>query len=71
MDAYSVCLPLIFVTCLNRFLVAWSVKGIYTHYIGWFSGSPEELRPLNPTQKAKVSAKSYHRGYFYQLLNGH
>ena len=28
--------------------VAWSVRGIYTGYLGWFDGNPTHLNPLSP-----------------------
>ena len=33
--------------------VAWSVKSVYTQYLGWFSGDPVELFPLTPREKAQ------------------
>jgi alkyl sulfatase BDS1-like metallo-beta-lactamase superfamily hydrolase len=32
--------------------VAWSVRGIYTGYLGWFDGNPTNLNPLPPHQRA-------------------
>jgi len=32
--------------------VALSVRGIFDNYLGWFSGNPTDLRPLDPYQKA-------------------
>ncbi|XP_069112681.1 linear primary-alkylsulfatase-like isoform X1 [Argopecten irradians] len=33
--------------------VAWSVKGVFTSYVGWFSGDAVELAPLTPKTKAE------------------
>lgn len=33
--------------------VAWSVRSIYTGYLGWFDGNPTNLNPLSPHQRAK------------------
>ena len=33
--------------------VGWSVKAVYTQYIGWFNGDPVELNPLSPKERAK------------------
>jgi alkyl sulfatase BDS1-like metallo-beta-lactamase superfamily hydrolase len=35
--------------------VAWSVRGIYTGYFGWFDGNPTNLNPLSPHQRAVKS----------------
>jgi alkyl sulfatase BDS1-like metallo-beta-lactamase superfamily hydrolase len=35
--------------------VAWSVRGIYTGYFGWFDGNPTNLNPLPPYERAKKS----------------
>ena len=35
--------------------VAWSVRGIYTGYLGWFDGNPTNLNPLPPRQRAGKS----------------
>lgn len=32
--------------------VPWSVKTVYSQYLGWFYGDPVELYPLTPTEKA-------------------
>jgi alkyl sulfatase BDS1-like metallo-beta-lactamase superfamily hydrolase len=32
--------------------VAWSVRSIYTGYLGWFDGNPTNLNPLAPHQRA-------------------
>lgn len=32
--------------------VAWSVRSIYTGYIGWFDGNPTHLNPLPPRERA-------------------
>jgi alkyl sulfatase BDS1-like metallo-beta-lactamase superfamily hydrolase len=32
--------------------VAWSVRGIYTGYVGWFDGNPTNLNPLPPQERA-------------------
>lgn len=32
--------------------IAWSVRGIYTGYLGWFDGNPTNLNPLSPHQRA-------------------
>jgi alkyl sulfatase BDS1-like metallo-beta-lactamase superfamily hydrolase len=31
--------------------VAWSVRAIYTGYVGWFDGNPTNLNPLPPHQR--------------------
>lgn len=33
--------------------VAWSVRGIYTGYVGWFDGNPTHLNPLPPQSRAQ------------------
>ena len=33
--------------------VAWSVRSIYTGYVGWFDGNPTRLNPLPPRQHAE------------------
>jgi alkyl sulfatase BDS1-like metallo-beta-lactamase superfamily hydrolase len=33
--------------------VAWSVRSIFTGYLGWFNGNPTELDPLSPKERAK------------------
>jgi len=35
--------------------VAWSVRAIYTGYLGWFDGNPTNLNTLSPYQRAKKS----------------
>lgn len=35
--------------------VAWSVRAIYTGYLGWFDGNPAHLNPLSPEQRATKS----------------
>jgi alkyl sulfatase BDS1-like metallo-beta-lactamase superfamily hydrolase len=35
--------------------VAWSVRAIYTGYLGWFDGNPTNLNPLSPHQRAEKS----------------
>lgn len=32
--------------------VAWSVRGIYAAYVGWFDGNPTNIFPLSPEQRA-------------------
>lgn len=32
--------------------VAWSVRSIYTGYLGWFDGNPTHLNPLPPRERA-------------------
>jgi alkyl sulfatase BDS1-like metallo-beta-lactamase superfamily hydrolase len=32
--------------------VAWSVRGIYAGYLGWFDGNPTHLNPLPPQERA-------------------
>ncbi|CAN5459098.1 alkyl/aryl-sulfatase [soil metagenome] len=32
--------------------VAWSVRSIYTGYLGWFDGNPSNLNPLPPRERA-------------------
>lgn len=34
-------------------MVAWAIRGIYTNYIGWFSGDPKDLHPLSVSVRAK------------------
>eukprot|EP01068_Selenidium_serpulae_P004089 Selendium_serpulae@DN3414_c0_g1_i2.p1 len=36
--------------------VEWSVKGVYTHYVGWYGGSPDELFTMHPMERAKKMA---------------
>ena len=33
--------------------VEWSSKGVFSGYLGWFSGDPVDLNPLNRKEKAK------------------
>jgi alkyl sulfatase BDS1-like metallo-beta-lactamase superfamily hydrolase len=33
--------------------VSWSVRGIYTAYLGWFDGNPTNLNPLPPQRRAE------------------
>jgi alkyl sulfatase BDS1-like metallo-beta-lactamase superfamily hydrolase len=33
--------------------VAWSVRGIYAAYVGWFDGNPTHLFPLPPKERAE------------------
>ena len=33
--------------------VAWGVRSIYLHYVGWFDGNPTNLYPLSSKQEAK------------------
>ena len=35
--------------------VAWSVRSIYTGYLGWFDGNPTNLNPLSPHERAAKS----------------
>lgn len=37
--------------------VAWSVRGIYTGYLGWFDGNPTHLNPLPPQEFAMRMVK--------------
>ncbi|CAH1789668.1 unnamed protein product [Owenia fusiformis] len=37
--------------------VAWSVRGVFDSYIGWFSGDPVDLNPLSPRDKASRIVK--------------
>lgn len=34
--------------------VPWAVRAIFTHYMGWFSGAPEELSQLSTYEKAEA-----------------
>ena len=36
--------------------VPWAVRAIFTHYLGWFTGNPTQLRPLAPRSRAKRMA---------------
>lgn len=38
--------------CTSTGTVAWSVKGVFNAYIGWFSGDPVDLSPLTPNEMA-------------------
>jgi alkyl sulfatase BDS1-like metallo-beta-lactamase superfamily hydrolase len=40
--------------CLQEFYgsVAWSVRGIYTYYVGWFDGNATHMFPLPETDRA-------------------
>lgn len=33
--------------------VHWSARGVYERYIGWFSGDPVDLNPLDPQDRAR------------------
>lgn len=33
--------------------VEWAIHGVYTNYLGWFSGDPKDLHPLTTTVRAK------------------
>ena len=37
----------------------WSSRAIFDAYIGWFSGNPEELFPLAPTERGTRMVKSF------------
>ena len=37
--------------------VRWSIKSIFSGYLGWFSGNPSELDPLSRDEKAKRVSK--------------
>ncbi|MBP0016843.1 MAG: alkyl/aryl-sulfatase [Cyanobacteria bacterium SBLK] len=32
--------------------ISWTVRGIYSHYLGWFDGNPTHLFPLSPLDNA-------------------
>ncbi|MEM9540464.1 MAG: alkyl/aryl-sulfatase [Cyanobacteria bacterium P01_E01_bin.42] len=32
--------------------IAWTVRGIYSHYLGWFDGNPTHIFPLSALEKA-------------------
>lgn len=36
---------------------AWSVKGVFTSYLGWFSGNPIDLQPLTLKEKSERMLK--------------
>jgi alkyl sulfatase BDS1-like metallo-beta-lactamase superfamily hydrolase len=36
--------------------VEWSVKAIFSNYMGWFSGKPSELHPLPYKEEAQMLA---------------
>ena len=31
----------------------WSARGVFNSYMGWFSGHPKDLNPMDPTEKAR------------------
>ncbi|XP_074640804.1 linear primary-alkylsulfatase-like [Tubulanus polymorphus] len=37
--------------------VAWSVRGVFNMYLGWFSGNPVDLHPYDPKEKARHMVK--------------
>jgi len=37
--------------------VAWTVRGIYADYVGWFDGNPTNISPLPPEQRAERMLK--------------
>jgi len=37
--------------------VAWSVRAVYSGYLGWFDGNPSNLHPLLPTEEAQRIAE--------------
>ena len=37
--------------------VAWSVRSIFTYYLGWFDGNPTSIFPLPPLEKASLMVK--------------
>lgn len=47
--------------------VPWAVRAIFTHYMGWFSGAPEELSQLSTYEKAEGLQDL--AGGFKELLN--
>lgn len=32
--------------------VAWSIRGVFTNYLGWFSGDPKDLDPMTDAERA-------------------
>ena len=42
--------------------VAWSVRGVYDGYLGWFDGDAVTLNPLRPEERAKRLAKAFAAG---------
>ena len=51
--------------CVSPFLQTfqstpeWSSRTVFDSYIGWFSGNPEELFPLTPTERGKMMVDSF------------
>lgn len=42
--------------------VAWSVRGVYDGYLGWFNGDAVTLNPLPPEERAQRMAKAFAAG---------
>ena len=37
----------------------WSSRAVFDAYVGWFSGNPEELFPLTPTDRGRRMVESF------------
>ena len=48
----------------------WSSRAMYDAYIGWFSGNPEELFPLTPSERSRRMVDSFgiENVVYYHLL---
>jgi alkyl sulfatase BDS1-like metallo-beta-lactamase superfamily hydrolase len=42
--------------------VAWSVRGVYDGYLGWFNGDAAQLNPLSPSDRARRIAQAFEEG---------
>lgn len=42
--------------------VAWSARGVFDGYLGWFDGDATSLNPLAPTERARRFSESFTRG---------
>lgn len=42
--------------------VSWSVRGIYSGYLGWFEGDPARLEPLAPQERAQHYLRAFAAG---------
>ena len=43
--------------------VEWTVRAIFTAYLGWFDGNPTNLHPLPPKERAEKAVALYRQRY--------
>ncbi len=53
--------------------VNWSVRSVFSGYLGWFDGNPSSLNPLPPVQKARHMAElaGGEKGLYQQALKAY